>query len=88
MHGVACGITFPYGGIASDDKARALNNESKVMPELYCTGEIAGSVFYHSYAGGAGLTKGAMFGRIAGREAALRAKTVGGDAAPSLRCKM
>ena len=28
----------------------------------------------HNYAGGAGLTKGAVFGRIAGQEAAARAK--------------
>lgn len=73
-YGVTCGITFTYGGIASDVRARVLNNEGKPMPGLYCTGEIAGGVFYHNYAGGAGLTKGAVFGRIAGREAAQRAK--------------
>jgi len=40
------------------------------------TGEIAGGVFYHDYPGGAGLTKGAVFGRIAGREAAVAAVAV------------
>ncbi|KAI1620129.1 FAD binding domain-containing protein [Exophiala viscosa] len=87
-YGVTCGITFTYGGIASDDKARVLNNEGKAMPGLYCAGEIAGGVFYHNYAGGAGLTKGAVFGRIAGREAALRAKGAGGEAARFRPCKM
>ncbi|KAK7887526.1 hypothetical protein LTR67_009946 [Exophiala xenobiotica] len=73
-YGVTCGITFTYGGIASDTRARVLNNEGKPMPGLYCAGEIAGGVFYHNYAGGAGLTKGAVFGRIAGREAATQAQ--------------
>ncbi|KAK4946098.1 hypothetical protein LTR10_014900 [Elasticomyces elasticus] len=82
-YGVTCGITFTYGGISSDDRARVLNNEGKPMPGLYCTGEIAGGVFYHNYAGGAGLTKGAVFGRIAGREASWRAKTVGNEGARS-----
>lgn len=73
-YGVTCGITFTYGGIASDTRGRVVNNEGRLMPGLYCTGEIAGGVFYHNYPGGAGLTKGAVFGRIAGREAAAYAK--------------
>lgn len=72
-YAVTCGITFTYGGLASDSKARVLNNEGKPMPGLWCAGEIAGGLFYHNYAGGAGLTKGAVFGRIAGQEAASRA---------------
>ena len=40
------------------------------MPNLYATGEIVGGLFWHNYPGGAGLTRGAVFGRIAGREAA------------------
>jgi tricarballylate dehydrogenase len=73
-YGVTCGITFTYGGLASDTKARVLNNEGRPMPGLYCAGEIAGGVFYHNYPGGAGLTKGAVFGRIAAREATHFAK--------------
>lgn len=69
-YGVTCGITFTYGGIASDARARVLNNEGKPMPGLYCAGEVVGGLFYHNYAGGAGLSKGAVFGRIAGHEAA------------------
>ncbi|KAI2694764.1 hypothetical protein CBS147372_9603 [Penicillium roqueforti] len=73
-YGVTCGITFTYGGIASDTRARVLNNEGRPMPGLYCTGEIAGGIFHHNYAGGPGLTKGAVFGRIAVREATQYAK--------------
>lgn len=47
-HGVTCGITFTYGGVASDTKARVLNNEGNPMPDLYCAGEIAGGVLYHN----------------------------------------
>lgn len=67
-YAVACGITFTYDGIATDATARVLNNEGKHMPGLWATGEIAGGVFYHNYPGGAGLTKGAVFGSIAGRQ--------------------
>jgi tricarballylate dehydrogenase len=73
-YGVTCGITFTYGGLDSDERARVLNKEGKVMPGLWCTGEISGGLFYHNYPGGAGLVKGAVFGRIAGRDAAVRAK--------------
>jgi tricarballylate dehydrogenase len=40
------------------------------MPGLYATGEIAGEFFYHNYGAGAGLMRGAVFGRIAGENAA------------------
>ncbi|KAF2168682.1 hypothetical protein M409DRAFT_65547 [Zasmidium cellare ATCC 36951] len=69
-YAVTCGITFTYGGIATDTSARVLNNEGRFMPGLWAIGEIAGGLFYHNYPGGAGLTKGTVFGRIAGREAA------------------
>lgn len=72
-YAVTCGITFTYGGIQTDVNARVLNNEGRPMPGLWAIGEVAGGLFYHNYPGGAGLTKGAVFGRIAGREAALSA---------------
>ena len=75
-YAVTCGITFTYGGLASDKKARVLNNEGGIMPGLWCTGEISGGLFYHNYPGGAGLVKGAVFGKIAGEEAAKRAQTL------------
>lgn len=72
-YAVACGITFTYGGIATDKTARVLNNEGRYMPNLWAIGEVSGGLFYHNYPGGAGLTKGAVFGRIAGKEAAIAA---------------
>ena len=46
------------------------------MPGLWAVGEISGGFFAFNYPGGAGLPKGAVFGRIAGREAAQKAKEV------------
>ena len=76
-YGVTCGVTFTYGGLKTDVGARVLNNEDMPMPGLWAVGEIAGGFFAFNYPGGAGLTKGAVFGKIAGRAAATRAKELG-----------
>ncbi|PYI27888.1 FAD/NAD(P)-binding domain-containing protein [Aspergillus indologenus CBS 114.80] len=77
-YGVTCGITFTYGGLRTDDAAHVLNEEGLVMPGLWAVGEIAGGFFAFNYPGGSGLTKGAVFGKIAGAAAAERAKTLRG----------
>lgn len=69
-YAVTCGITFTYGGLKIDSRARVLDTVGQPMTGLYATGEIAGGFFFHNYAAGSGLTRGATFGRIAGREAA------------------
>jgi tricarballylate dehydrogenase len=70
---VTCGITFTYGGVRIDEHARVIDTAGRQMPGLFATGEIAGGFFFHNYPGGAGLTRGAVFGRIAGAAAAARA---------------
>jgi tricarballylate dehydrogenase len=67
---VACGITFTYGGLAVDTESRVLDQQGRPMPGVYAAGEIAGGFFYHNYAGGSGLMRGAVCGRIAGTNAA------------------
>jgi tricarballylate dehydrogenase len=73
---VTCGITFTYGGVKINGSAQVIDTEGHAMPGLFATGELSGDFFYYNYAGGAGLPRGAVFGRIAGtsaaREAALR----------------
>ena len=66
---VTCGITFTFGGLKTDTGARVLDTEGNPIPGLYAAGEIVGN-FYFNYCAGTGLTKGAVFGRIAGRNAA------------------
>jgi tricarballylate dehydrogenase len=73
-YAVTCGVTFTYGGVKIDSDARVINNEGIPMPGLYATGEISGGFFYHNYGAGAGLMRGAVFGRIAGTNAAELAK--------------
>jgi len=68
------GITFTYGGIRISTDAAVLDQEGKPIPGLYSTGEMAGGFFYGNYPGGAGLTRGAVFGRLAGEHAAQFAR--------------
>jgi succinate dehydrogenase/fumarate reductase flavoprotein subunit len=63
---VTCGITLTYGGLAIDEQARAQNEEGEAIAGLYAAGELVGGLYYDRYPGGAGLTSGAVFGRIAG----------------------
>ena len=67
---VTGGITFTFGGLKIDTEARVLDTGGSPMPGLYATGEITGEFFYHNYPGGSGLMRGAVFGRIAGSNAA------------------
>ena len=69
------GITFTYLGTKVDRQARILMADGKPSANMFAAGEImAGNVLGKGYAAGIGMTIGAVFGRIAGREAALRAR--------------
>lgn len=69
-YGVTCGITFTFGGLKINTKAEVQDVLSKSIPGLYAAGEIVGGLFYFNYPGGAGLTAGSVFGKIAGQSAA------------------
>lgn len=69
-----CGITFTYGGVKINEDAAVLDTTGRPMKGLYATGEIVGGFFYYNYAGGSGLMRGAVFGRIAGANAAQAVK--------------
>lgn len=68
---VTGGITFTYGGLKVDDSGAVQTTAGASIPGLYACGELVGGVFYNGYPGGSGLTSGAVFGRRAGRGAAL-----------------
>ena len=72
--GVTCGITFTFGGLRVDTRARVLDTEDRPIPGLYAAGELVGGLFYHNYPGGAGLMAGAVFGKTAGESAAAELK--------------
>jgi tricarballylate dehydrogenase len=67
---VGCGITFTFGGLRINTGAEVLNHDASPIPGLFACGEIVGGLFYFNYPGGAGLTAGSVFGRIAGQNAA------------------
>lgn len=70
---VVCGVTLTYGGVAISPDAEILSESGAPMPGLYAAGEMVGGLYYERYPGGAGLTSGAVFGRIAGARAAAYA---------------
>jgi tricarballylate dehydrogenase len=72
-YSVGCGITFTFGGLKIDESTRVLDIEDGPLPGLYAAGELVGGLYYFNYPGSTGLVAGAVFGRIAGREAALKA---------------
>lgn len=65
------GITFTYLGVRVDARARMVMADGDPAINMYAAGEImAGNVLSQGYAAGIGMTIGAVFGRLAGEEAA------------------
>ena len=64
------GITFTFGGLKIDEQARVIGTDWRPILGLYTCGEMVGGLFHDNYPGGTGLVSGAVFGRIAGRNAA------------------
>ncbi len=70
-YATTCGITFTFGGLGIDAHARVQSAEGWPIPGLFAAGELVGGLFFFNYPGGTGLTSGMVFGRIAGRSAAV-----------------
>lgn len=68
------GMTATFGGPLINTKAEVQNLDGKSIPGLYAVGNSVGGIFFHDYAGGAQLGAATVFGRIAGKEMAERAK--------------
>jgi tricarballylate dehydrogenase len=60
---------FTFGGLKVDSRARVLNRQGDAIPGLYAAGEIIGT-YYRNYTGATSVLKGAVFGRLAGADAA------------------
>jgi tricarballylate dehydrogenase len=70
------GITFTYLGVRVDERARIARAGGGAFPGLFAAGELmAGNILSQGYLAGLGLTIGGVFGRIAGREAAVSARS-------------
>jgi len=73
-YAVTTGITFTFGGLKITNDTQVEDTTGHPIPGLFAAGEIVGGLFYHNYASGTGLMAGAVFGRIAGRNAAAYVK--------------
>ena len=69
-YAVTCGITFSFGGLKVTTDAQVISSDGEPIRGLYAAGELVGGIFWFNYPGGSGLTNGAVFGRIAGQNAA------------------
>jgi len=67
---VTGGITFTFGGVRVNDRAQVQSTSWTSIAGLYACGEMLGGLFHGNYPGGTGLMSGAVFGRIAGANAA------------------
>jgi tricarballylate dehydrogenase len=73
-YAITCGITFTFGGLRITTGGQVMDTNHQPIPGLYAAGEMVGGLFYFNYPGATGLTSGAIFGRLAGKNAALAAK--------------
>ncbi len=66
---LTCAITFTFGGLRSDARARVLRGDGTAIDGLYAAGEVTG-IYYNAYPAGTSVLRALTFGRIAAREAA------------------
>ncbi len=69
---LTCAITFTFGGIRSDSRARVIRRDGSAIEGLYAAGEVTG-LYYNEYPAGTSVLRALTFGRIAANEAAKAA---------------
>jgi tricarballylate dehydrogenase len=67
---VTGGITFTSGGVKIDEPAQVMSTRREAIPGRHACGEMVGGLFHTNHPGGTGLMSGAVFGKIAGANAA------------------
>jgi len=68
---IVSSIVFTFGGLKVNASAQVVNTDGDAIPGLYAAGETMG-LYYGAYTGATSVMKGAVFGRIAGLDAARR----------------
>lgn len=66
---VTAGITFTFGGLQVDTKARVISTAHRPIDGLFASGDVVG-LFFHNYPSCTGQTRNAVFSYLAGRSAA------------------
>jgi tricarballylate dehydrogenase len=65
---LTCAITFTFGGLRTDARARVIRRDGEPIENLYAAGEVTG-LYYNEYPAGTSVLRALTFGRIAAREA-------------------
>jgi tricarballylate dehydrogenase len=60
---------FTFGGLKVDASSRVVDLDGRALPGLFAAGEMTG-LYYSNYTGSTSVLRGAVFGRIAGANAA------------------
>jgi tricarballylate dehydrogenase len=63
---------FTFGGLKVDAASRVIDRDGRALPGLFAAGEMTG-LYYSNYTGSTSVLRGAVFGRIAGTNAAVLA---------------
>lgn len=71
---IIAGVCFTYGGIKTNSRAQVVDSDGRTVPGLYAAGEATG-LYYQVYTGATSVLRGAVFGKIAGEDAALQARS-------------
>lgn len=64
-------VHYTPGGVGIDARARVVDTTGRIIDGLYAAGEVCGGIHGADRLGGCALTECIVFGRIAGRSAAL-----------------
>ena len=69
------GVTFTHYGVAVDERLRVMKNDSQPIRNVFAAGMVmAANVLGDGYLAGLGVSLSAVFGRLAGEEAARQAR--------------
>ncbi len=66
---MSCANVFTFGGLKTNRFSEVLDTSGDIIRGLYAAGETAG-IYFGTYTGSTSVLRGAVFGRIAGSEAA------------------
>ena len=73
-------VHYTMGGLVIDTEARVLNGSGAPLPGLFAAGEVCGGIHGKNRLGGNALAECAVFGRIAGKNAALLKNSIDNNA--------
>lgn len=73
---VTCANVLCFGGIGTNEKAEVITRDDAPIPGLFAAGEIVG-LYFHDYVGATSVTRGCVYGRIAGANAVAYATRPG-----------